>query len=88
MADLQRSPVPAGASREEMRAYLERTLEDLEQVLLQLPELSSTGIRVQLSLQVDGDVGFYGTAPIAKQLGVPVTAAGVHAALVALGLIT
>lgn len=32
-------------------------------------------------------VGFYGTTPLAKQTGVPVTAAGVHAALVALGLI-
>lgn len=31
--------------------------------------------------------GAYGTYPIAKQTGVPVTAAGVHAALVALGLI-
>lgn len=46
-------------------------------------------------IEIDGDlnhdgagVGFYGTAPIAKQLAVPVTAAGVHAALVALGLIT
>jgi hypothetical protein len=35
-----------------------------------------------------GNVGFYGTTPIAKQTSVPVTAAGVHAALVALGLIT
>lgn len=34
-----------------------------------------------------GSLGFYGTAPIAKQTGVAVTAAGVHAALVALGLI-
>lgn len=33
------------------------------------------------------NVGFYGTAPIAKQTGVAVTAGGVHAALVALGLI-
>jgi hypothetical protein len=33
-------------------------------------------------------VGFYGTAPVAKQTGVPVTAAGIHAALVNLGLIT
>ena len=33
-------------------------------------------------------VAFYGTAAIAKQLAVPVTAAGIHAALVALGLIT
>jgi hypothetical protein len=32
-------------------------------------------------------VGFYGTAPIAKQTGVAVTAEAVHAALVALGLI-
>lgn len=35
----------------------------------------------------DGQVGFYGTAPIAKQTGVLVTAAGIHAALVNLGLI-
>ena len=33
-------------------------------------------------------IGFYVTAPIALQTGVAVTAAGVHAALVALGLIT
>lgn len=33
-------------------------------------------------------VGFYGTAPIALQTGVTVDAAGIHAALVALGLIT
>lgn len=32
-------------------------------------------------------LGFYGTAPIAKQTGVTVDAAGIHAALVALGLI-
>lgn len=36
----------------------------------------------------DGDkLAFYGTTPIAKQTGVPVDAAGIHAALVALGLI-
>ncbi len=35
-----------------------------------------------------GSVGFYGTTPIAKQTGVAVSAAGVHAALVALGLIS
>jgi len=34
------------------------------------------------------NLGFYGTAPIAKQLAVPVTSIGIHAALVALGLIT
>jgi hypothetical protein len=32
-------------------------------------------------------VGFYGTTPIAKQTGVAVSIAAVHAALVALGLI-
>jgi hypothetical protein len=35
-----------------------------------------------------GTVAFYGTTPIALQTGVAVTAGGVHAALVALGLIT
>lgn len=34
-----------------------------------------------------GRVGFYGTTPIAKQTGVAVTAAAIHAALVNLGLI-
>lgn len=33
-------------------------------------------------------IGFYNTAPIAQQTGVAVTAAAIHAALVALGLIT
>lgn len=33
-------------------------------------------------------VGFYGHAPTAQQTGVAVTAGGIHAALVALGLIT
>jgi hypothetical protein len=33
-----------------------------------------------------GSLGFYGTAAIAKQTGVAVSAAGIHAALVALGL--
>jgi hypothetical protein len=35
-----------------------------------------------------GKVGFYGTTPVIKPAGVPVTAAGVHAALVSLGLIS
>lgn len=33
------------------------------------------------------NIGFYGTSPVAKQTGVAVTAAGIHAALVNLGLI-
>lgn len=35
-----------------------------------------------------GEVGFYGTTPVALQTGVAVSAAGIHAALVNLGLIT
>jgi hypothetical protein len=39
-------------------------------------------------VQVDNTgVGFFGAAPTAKPTGVAVTAAGVHAALVSLGLI-
>jgi len=33
-------------------------------------------------------LGFYNKAPVAQQTGVAVTAAGIHAALVSLGLIT
>jgi hypothetical protein len=33
-------------------------------------------------------IAFYGTAQVAKQTGLPVTAAGVHAGLVNLGLIS
>lgn len=48
----------------------------------------STNLTVGGALDHDGlTVGFYGTAPIAKQTGVAVTAGGIHAALVALGLI-
>ena len=57
---------------------------------------SASGVnRFGGEVELDGDlnhdgtnVGFYGTAPIAQQTGVAVTAAGIHAALVALGLIT
>ena len=38
-------------------------------------------------LQIAGRVGFYNKAPVAKPTGVAVTAAGIHAALVTLGLI-
>lgn len=44
-------------------------------------------IYVDEALKVSGNVGFYDTAPIAKQTGVAVSAGGVHAALVNLGLI-
>lgn len=47
-----------------------------------------TMIRATAGVRVDGPVGFYGTTPIAKQTSVAVSAAGIHAALVNLGLIT
>jgi hypothetical protein len=34
-----------------------------------------------------GAIGFYGATPVAKQTGVAITVAAVHAALTALGLI-
>ena len=52
--------------------------------------LNSTGILdgASAGIKLSGNLGFYGTTPIAQQTGVAVTAAGIHAALVALGLIT
>lgn len=45
--------------------------------------------RIEGDLDHDGSgVGFYSTTPIAKQTGVAVSAAGIHAALVNLGLIS
>ncbi len=50
---------------------------------------------VGTELELDGDLnhdgtnlGFYGTAPVTQQTGVAVSSAGIHAALVNLGLIT
>jgi len=40
------------------------------------------------ALRIGGNVGFYNTAPVAQPTSVAVTAAGIHAALVTLGLIT
>ena len=40
------------------------------------------------ALRIGGNVGFYNTAPVAQPTAVAVTAAGIHAALVTLGLIT
>lgn len=45
-------------------------------------------LEINGALNHDGTtVGFYNTTPVAKQTGVAVTAAGIHAALVNLGLI-
>lgn len=46
-------------------------------------------VEIDGALNHDGTTaGFYGAAPVAQQTGVAVTAAGIHAALVNLGLIT
>lgn len=43
---------------------------------------------VRLEISRAGGIGFYGATPVAQQTGVAVSAAGIHAALVSLGLIT
>lgn len=49
----------------------------------------ANNVEINGDLNHDGaGVGFYGTAPVALQTGVAVSAAGIHAALVNLGLIT
>lgn len=65
------------------------TLPDLATDTWAVATVTTTGaVNIGGALNHDGTtVGFYGTAPIAKQTGVAVSAAGVHAALVALGLI-
>jgi streptogramin lyase len=50
--------------------------------------LTETGTAAVRLGATGGSLGFYGTTPIALQTGVAVSAAGIHAALVALGLIT
>jgi hypothetical protein len=58
---------------------------------LVLTAYDSGGEREGLRIRGDGSgpaIGFFGTAPAARPTGVAVTAAGIHAALVTLGLIT
>lgn len=53
------------------------------------PEKTGSGTLRGLNLcAAAGSLGFYGTTPTAQQTGVAVSAAGIHAALVTLGLIT
>jgi hypothetical protein len=52
---------------------------------------STTELQASGTTRVKADatgLGFFGAAPVAKPTGVPVTAAGIHAALVSLGLIS
>lgn len=51
-----------------------------------LSDLGGTSDGIQVGNSAASKVGLYGTAPIAKQTGVAVTAAAIHAALVALGV--
>lgn len=55
---------------------------------LTLGTTGNAGGGVLVGQNVSDLVGFYGTAPIGRQTGVAVSAAALHAALVALGLIT
>lgn len=47
-----------------------------------------TGSGTKIGTGTTQKIGFYNKAPVALQTGVAVDAAGIHAALVALGLIT
>lgn len=50
--------------------------------------VSGTGNQRVIDTTDDLELGFYGASPVALQTGVAVTAGGIHAALVNLGLIT
>lgn len=53
---------------------------------LTLTATNQTRAGLSIMPTAGGLLGFYGTAPLAKQTGVAVTAAGIHAACVALGI--
>jgi len=64
-------------------------------VLMPNINLAGTKVTIAAELKISGElnhdgstVGFYGTTPISKPTSVAVTASGIHAALVSLGLIT
>lgn len=48
----------------------------------------SSGTGTKIGTTTSGKLAFYGATPLAQQTGVAVTAVGIHAALVNLGLIT
>ena len=54
---------------------------------IQIDGQTSTG-GVSIGVNASSRIGFYATTPIVLQTGVPVSAAGIHTALVNLGLIT
>jgi hypothetical protein len=72
----------------ELRAVLFNDLQEAIEDLQEAVEDLQAVITVEGALDHDGStVGFYGTTPIVKQTGVAVSSAGIHAALVNLGLI-
>lgn len=75
-----------GAARMILKDYSNRTGGTIQGTFETLALWSDGG---GVLIGVDGDkVGFYDATPVALQTGVAVTAAGIHAALVNLGLIT
>ncbi len=93
--DTQTHTVALQAIKEALETH-ERRSRNIEGSFVRFSELVDLGIidsQGDFVLEIsevgtNGLVGFYGTTPIAQQTSVPVTAAGIHAALVALGLIT
>jgi ClpP class serine protease len=72
----------------ELRADLFNDLQEAIEDLQESVEDIQAVITVDGAIDHDGaTVGFYGTTPVAKQTGVAVSTAGIHAALVNLGLI-
>jgi len=80
--------------REELRNLIKSdrlTLEKLLQILdgrnIQVGKTAGTKIATEGGASGQ-KLGFFGATPVVQQTGVAVTAAGIHAALVNLGLIT
>ncbi len=66
------------------RYVFEKNIQFLDGVDFQFGRTTGTRIGTSASQKI----GFYNKLPVAQQTGVAVTAGGIHAALVALGLIT
>lgn len=80
-------PQPPFNINEDLRTFLDDQVRRLAPLVNDAAQRNESEI-ITGAWQFNGNIGFYGTMPIAKQLAVPVTAAGIHAALVNLGLIT
>lgn len=66
------------------RYVFQRHLQLLDGKNIQLAK----GVGTKIGTEATQKLGFYGTTPVAQQTGVAVSSAGIHAALVSLGLIT